>query len=50
MNVMVNLPDSVVKQIGVNEKELERRVLESVALEGYRSENLTAFQVGELLI
>lgn len=49
MNVVVSLPDSVAKQFGSNEQDLEREVLESLALEGYRSERLTAFQVGEML-
>jgi len=49
MNVLVSLPDSIARSIGVNEKELERKMLESFALEGYRSEKLTAFQVGEML-
>lgn len=49
MNVVVSLPDSIVQDIGANERELERTLLESFALEGYRSEKLTAFQVGEIL-
>ncbi len=49
MNVVVNLPDSIAQSIGTNERELERKMLESFALEGYRAEKLTAFQVGEIL-
>ena len=49
MNVVISLPDSIVQSIGANQQELEKKMLESFALEGYRSEKLTAFQVGEIL-
>lgn len=49
MNVVVSLPDSIARSIGRNERELEKQMLESLAVEGYRSEKLTAFQVGEML-
>lgn len=49
MNVVVSLPDSIARDIGVDESDIERKVLESLALEGYRSDKLTAFQVGEML-
>lgn len=49
MNVVVSLPDSIAQDIGIDERDIERKVLESLALEGYRSDRLTAFQVGEIL-
>ena len=49
MNIVVSLPDSVAQSIGMNEREMEKKMLESLALEGYRAEELTAFQVGEIL-
>lgn len=49
MNVVVSLPDAVAHELGTSEQELERKMLEALALEGYRSETLTAFQVGEML-
>lgn len=49
MNVVVSLPDSVAQEFDTSERKLERQILEALALEGYRSERLTAFQVGEML-
>ncbi len=49
MDVVVSLPDSVAQQIGANETDFERQELEALALEGYRSEKLTAFQIGQML-
>ncbi len=49
MNVVVSLPDSIARSVGANAQELERKMLEAFALEGYRAEKLTAFQVGVIL-
>jgi len=48
MQVVVELPDAVAKQLGPDAR-LQRRVLEAVALEGYREGRLTSGQVAELL-
>ncbi|MBX3290891.1 MAG: UPF0175 family protein [Acidobacteria bacterium] len=49
MNITISLPDSIAQYIGSNEEELRGRLLESFAIEGYRSEKLTAYEVGRLL-
>ena len=48
MQVVVQLPDEIAKEIGTD-AEIQRRVLEAVALEGYRGGRLTSGQVAELL-
>jgi DnaJ-domain-containing protein 1 len=48
VSVTVELPDNIARLLG--EKEgLTRSVLEAAAADGYRTEKLTRFQVGELL-
>jgi predicted HTH domain antitoxin len=49
MNTVVNLPDNVVRNIGVGADELEQKVIESLAIEGYRSGKLSKFQISEML-
>lgn len=48
MQVTLQLPDEIASQLG-GEKDMPRRVLEAVALEGYRAAQLTRGQVSELL-
>jgi hypothetical protein len=49
MQITVELPDSLVDQLRSNTTDLARRLLESFAIEGYRSGTLTGKQVRELL-
>lgn len=44
MDVQVKIPDKVFSQT-----DASRQILEAVALEGYKSEQLTAAQVGKIL-
>ncbi len=46
--ITVELPESVAAKLGVGKKDLSRAALEAIALEGYRSDRLTVFQVMEL--
>ena len=46
MSVQVEIPDQVLKTPG---PEISRRVLETVALEGFKSGQLTIYQVGRIL-
>lgn len=46
MNVQVKIPDEIFNQTN---EETSRQVLEAVALEGYKSNQLTAAQVKRLL-
>jgi hypothetical protein len=49
MEVTVHIPDDVAADLQVRSDELSRRLLEAYALEGYKSGELTAHQVKELL-
>lgn len=46
MNVQVTIPDEV---FSLENKEVSRQILETVALEGYKSKQLTAAQVKRIL-
>jgi len=49
MQVTVELPDAVASRLGENPGQVARRVLEDVAMEGYRAGRLSHRQVAELL-
>lgn len=49
MEVTVELPDDLAEQLRMGGDDLQRKILESFALEGYKSGELTAFQVRRLL-
>jgi len=43
--ITLELPESIVENLGISKKDLSRVALEAIALEGYRSDHLTGFQV-----
>jgi predicted HTH domain antitoxin len=49
MQVTVELPDSVARQLGSDPSRVARHVVEDVALEGYRAGRLSQRQVARLL-
>lgn len=49
MTVTLEVPDSIVRQLGKNEQEVGRAIMECAALQGYRQETLSRGQVRELL-
>ena len=49
MNVAVELPDDIAQQLETAWQDMPRRVLEAVAVEGYRSGALTRGHVQRLL-
>ena len=49
MNVAVELPEEIARQLQGAWDDVPRRVLEAIAVEGYRSGALTRGQVGRLL-
>ena len=49
MNVAIEIPETISVPLRLRWQDMPRRVLEAVAAEAYRSDVLTAFQVGELL-
>jgi len=48
-NVSVQLPEDIARQLETAWKNLPRRALEAIAVEGYRSGALTRGQVGRML-
>jgi hypothetical protein len=49
MYVAFEIPEEVAAQLTDNLEELPRRALEALAVEGYRSGKITAFQVQKML-
>lgn len=49
MEVTIDLPEDVVNTLTANGENIERQVLEAVALEGYREEKLSQAQVRRML-
>jgi hypothetical protein len=49
MELVVQIPDTVVATLPSQNGDLARDLLESYALQGYKSGKLTAYQVQELL-
>ena len=49
MEVRIQIPDEVAAQILSNGGDLPRNVLEAFALEGYKSGQLSAYKVQEVL-
>ena len=49
MEVKLQIPDDIAKQLSAAGADLSRRALEAIALEGYREQTLTAYQVSEIL-
>ena len=47
--ITVELPESIAEKLGNSKIDLSRAALEAIALEGYRSDRLTGFQVMEML-
>jgi Uncharacterised protein family (UPF0175) len=49
MNVAIELPEDIARLLEASWKDMPRRALEAIALEGYRTQALTRGQVGRLL-
>jgi predicted HTH domain antitoxin len=49
MNLAVELPEEIARQLEASWENMPRRALEAIAVEGYRSGALTRGQVGRLL-
>lgn len=47
--IIVELPESIAENLGISKNDLSRAALEAIALEGYRSNRLTGFQVREIM-
>lgn len=49
MNVAIEIPDEVARQLAARSGEVSRAVLEAVAVEAYRSGTITPAQVQQML-
>ncbi len=49
MEVIFRIPDDVAQLLSAAGHDVSRRVLEALALEGYRDQILTLYQVSEML-
>ena len=49
MTISIELPDTIAHQMGLEDAQAGRRTLEIVAMEGYRSGDLSRAPVSELL-
>ncbi len=49
MEVTLHIPDDVAKRLCATGTDISRRALEALALEGYREQTLTLFQIAEML-
>jgi predicted HTH domain antitoxin len=49
MEVTLHIPDDVAKRIAAAGGDVSRRALEALALQGYREQALTLYQVSEML-
>jgi predicted HTH domain antitoxin len=49
MEVTLRIPDDVAKRLCAGGGDVSRRALEALALEGYREQALTLYQVSEVL-
>ena len=49
MNVAIEIPDEVARQLAAASGDVSRAVLEAVAIEGYRSGAITPAQVQQML-
>lgn len=49
MEVTLHIPDDVAQRLAASGSDVSRRALEALALEGYREQALTLYQVSEML-
>jgi predicted HTH domain antitoxin len=49
VEVTLRIPDDVAKQLSASGQDVSRRAVEALALQGYREQTLTLYQVSEML-
>ena len=49
MEVTLHIPDEIAKRLSAAGGDVSRRALEAIALEGYRDQTLTLYQVSQML-
>jgi predicted HTH domain antitoxin len=49
MEVTLHIPDDIAEQLSASGRDVSRRALEAIALEGYREQTLTLYQISQML-
>jgi len=49
VEITLHIPDDVAKRLSAGGGDVSRRAIEAIALEGYRDQTLTLYQVSEML-
>jgi hypothetical protein len=49
MEVTLHIPDDIAKRLSATGADLSRHALEAIALESYRDQSLTLYQISEML-
>ena len=49
MEVTIHIPDDVARRLSADGADVSRRALEALALDGYRDQTLTLYQLSEML-
>ena len=49
MEITLRIPDDIAKRLSAAGADVSRRALEAIALEGYRDQTLTLYQISEML-
>ena len=49
MEVTLHIPDDIANRLSAAGGDVSRRALEAIALEGYREQTLTLYQISEML-
>jgi predicted HTH domain antitoxin len=49
MELILRIPDDVAERLAIAGGDVSRRALEALALEGYREQALTLYQISEML-
>lgn len=49
MEVTLHIPDDIARRLSADGGDVSRRALEAIAIEGYRDQTLTLYQVSEML-
>ena len=49
MEVKLQIPDEIVKQLSADGGDISRQALEALAIDGYRKQNLSLYQISQML-
>ncbi|MGB2644598.1 MAG: UPF0175 family protein [Candidatus Acidiferrum sp.] len=49
MEITLHIPDEIAKQLSANGGDLSRQALESLAIDGYRKQTISLYQISQML-